>query len=310
VTDLSGYTDFLELWAQIARGEAVDYAKLPDNWTRQPAKYFPTINKEPTPPPPFEVLATPQLGPSAYLLVPSTVSRWNITKSAMAQLKNDFSPKDNAEEWISSGDALASLICGAITRARQAGNVERLEGRSSDESQQETIAMAADGRERATNGTMKGKYLGNFNCLWSLDASRDDLLSPTSESGGRVALAVRKGLQRELSPEAIANKIAFFESPQNMQPPGRVAWSADLILTNWSRFDLQGPSLDFGWGKPFLATSGVGGSFPPGYSVMTQNKEMGDFSVLMTVEHAGDEAIRADPLLNKYATLVPVDPSA
>ncbi|KAI8884072.1 hypothetical protein K501DRAFT_218388 [Backusella circina FSU 941] len=301
VTDLSGYTDFLELWALIARGETVDYTRLPDDWTRQPAKYFPTIDKEPTPPPPFEVLSSPQLGPPAYLLVPSVVTRWSIKKDAMAQLKHDFSPKDDAE-WISSGDALASLICGAITRARQAGNIVRLEGRSSEASQNEKIAMAADGRERATNGTMK--YLGNFNCLWSLDASREDLLSPTSESGGRIALAIRKGLQCELSPEAIANKIAFFESPQNMQPPGRVAWSADLILTNWSRFDLQGASLDFGWGKPFLATSGVGGSFPPGYSVMTQNKETGDFSILVTVEHAGDEAIRADVLMNKYASLV------
>jgi hypothetical protein len=29
VTDLRGYLDFVEIWAKLARGEAIDFAKYP-----------------------------------------------------------------------------------------------------------------------------------------------------------------------------------------------------------------------------------------------------------------------------------------
>ncbi|KAG0247112.1 hypothetical protein BG011_001998 [Mortierella polycephala] len=314
VTDLRGFLDFLELWAQLTRGEPVDFTRIPDDWTHTPGRFFSGLTREstgstpPPPPPPFKVLPTPATGPPPYLLVPSEVSRWKFTKSSMEQLKSDFSPSASeghkSDLWISSGDALAALVCGVITRARENANVARLQGRSSLESEVEEVAMAADGRNRSPQGNISGRYFGNFNTLWSTAVSRPDLLSPTCDSASRVALAIRAGLNLQLSPEAIADKISFFEDPQNTKPPGRIDLSADLILTNWCRFDLQGPKLDFGWGKPFCATAGGGTVFPPGYCMMTQEKDSGDVSVMMTVELEGVDGLKADSLLNKYATPV------
>ncbi|KAI7817751.1 transferase [Gamsiella multidivaricata] len=321
VADLRGFLDFLELWAQLARGEAVDFTKIPDDWSHNPGRFFPGLISESTvptsPPPPFMVLPAPATGPPPFLLAPSEITRWKFTKSSMERLKSDFSPSASASAsskehksdlWISSGDALAALLCGVITRARNNANVARLQGRSSLESQTEEIAMAANGRDRSPLD-MSGRYFGNFNTLWSATVSRADLSSPICESGSRVALAIRNALNLQLSPEAIAYKISFFEAPQNTQPPGRIDWFADIILTNWCQFDLQGPKLDFGWGKPFCATAGGGSVYPPGYCMMTQEKDSGDVFVMMTVEKEGADGLKADSLLNKYATPVPVHPS-
>lgn len=320
VTDLRGFLDFLELWAQLARGETIDFSKIPDDWSHNPGRFFSGLIKEstvptPPPPPPFTLLPAPATGPSPYLLAPSEISRWIFTKSSMERLKRDFSPfassKDHKSDlWISSGDALAALLCGVITRARKNANVARLQGRSSLESQTEKIAMAADGRERSPQRNMTGgRYFGNFNPLWSATVSRSDLLSLTCESASRVALAMRNALNLQLSPEAIAYKISFFEAPENTKPPGRIELSADVILTNWCRFDFQGPKLDFGWGKPFSSTNGSGSTYPPGYCIMTQEKDSGDVFVMMTVEQEGADGLKADSLLNKYATLVSGHPS-
>jgi hypothetical protein len=166
--------------------------------------------------------------------------------------------------------------------------------------------MAADGRTRAPQGNMSGgHYFGNFVSLCGINVSRADLLSATCESASRIALSIRNNLKDALSPEAIANRISAFENTQNTKPRGRIVWTADVITTNWCQFDLQGPKLDFGWGKPFSATSGGGSIYPPGYSIMTQEKHSGDVYVLMTVELKGAEALKADSLLTKYATLVP-----
>ena len=161
--------------------------------------------------------------------------------------------------------------------------------------------MAADGRGRAPQGNMLGRYFGNFNLLPSATVSHSDLISLTSESASRVALEIRNAINIQLSPEAIADKISFFEAPQNT---GLISWSADVVMTNWCRFDLQGPKLDFGWGKPFFATAG-GGTYPPGYIRLMQEKSSGDITVMMSVEQVGGDGLKADMMLNKYARLVP-----
>ncbi|KAL9538265.1 hypothetical protein MBANPS3_011064 [Mucor bainieri] len=309
VTDLRGTLDFLELWAQINRGEPIDFSHIPDDWAHTPGRFFRGLTPASAPkaPSPFFLLDKPALGPPAYLLVPSAVTFWTLTRQDMTRLKKDFSPPSDPTTtetaWISSGDALASLLCGAITRAREQASVPRVEGRSSKEAPHEQVAMAADGRDRAPNNDMAGgHYFGNFNPLWNATISRSDLLDATPASASRVALAVRTALTKELSPEAIGYKMSFLEDPANKQPPGRISWSADLILTNWCKNDIKGPKLDFGWGKAFHATSGSGGSFPPGYCLMTHDHDTGDTTVLMTVEKEGVHALRSDALLNRYGT--------
>eukprot|EP01126_Amoeba_proteus_P001860 TRINITY_DN10580_c0_g1_i2.p1 TRINITY_DN10580_c0_g1~~TRINITY_DN10580_c0_g1_i2.p1 ORF type:complete len:471 (-),score=86.20 TRINITY_DN10580_c0_g1_i2:418-1830(-) len=310
VVDLSGYLDFLEVWAELARGETINLSKIPADWTRTPGRFFPCrVNTKSTSPPGFKVLPVPPTeGPS---FSPAAVTRWKFTKNAVERLKSDFSPStysleehNQADLWISSGDALATLSWGVITRARKSANLPRSEvfGGSSLESQTETLAMAADGRDRSPQGNMLNRqYFGNFNVLPIITVPRSDLLSLTFSSSSRVALQIRNALKVQLSSEAITEKISFMEDLKNVKPPGHIAWTADVVLTNWCRFDLQGTKFDFGWGKPFYATAGSGGLFPPGYVMLMQDKSSGDVFVMMTVEREGVDHLKADALLNKYA---------
>jgi hypothetical protein len=250
------------------------------------------------------VLSTPQ-GPPPFLLAPAVATRWKFTKSALERLKNDLSPFDKPGLWISTGDAIAALLCCIITCARENANVPRLQGRSNVESQVETFMMAADGRDRAPQGNMiDGRYFGNFNPLFQTTVPRPNLLSLTLESTSHVALAIREALHLQLSPKSIADKIAFFEDPKNTKPPGRISWTADIIMTNWCRFDLQGPKLDFGWGRPFYATSGGGNFYPPGYVLMTQEKSSGDIVAMVSVELEAANGLKTNYLLNQYAKLI------
>ena len=111
----------------------------------------------------------------------------------------------------------------------------------------QNITMFADGRDRAPNKSMaRGQYFGNFSNVCGMTVSLSDLLSLAPESAGRIALAIRSNLGCQLSPRAIAQRIAFFEDPRYTHPPGRIAWAADIIPNNWCRFDTQCPQLDFG----------------------------------------------------------------
>ena len=305
VTDLCGFLDFLEVWAQIARDETIDFSTIPNDWSHTPGRFFSDLTKkttQDTSPPGFSVLPTPATEPPAYFLAPTEISRWIFTKTAVEQLKNDFSP--SSDQWISSGDALAALLWGVITRARENANVPP---RFDPQSSTETILLAADGRERSPQGNMRNRqYFGNFNPLFRAIASRSDLLSLTNESASRVALEIRNALRVQLSPEAINEKISFFENPQNAKPPGRIVFAADVIMTNWCRFDLQSAKFDLGWGKPFFATAGgfPGPACPPGYILLTQEKNSSEILLLIAVEQQAADALKADSLLNKYATLV------
>ncbi|KAG2194868.1 hypothetical protein INT47_002662 [Mucor saturninus] len=307
ITDLCGYLDFLKLWSKLARGEAADFTKIPTSWFHNPGRFFSEADNYTSgnPPPPFEVHSAPLTGPQALLLATSNFTRWKITKSSLQRLKQDLSPSA-PEKWISSGDALVAIISGAITRARESKKVKRLEGRSPEESQIEAISMAADGRERAPEGNMaEGQYFGNFNVLLSSEVCRSDLLSSTNEAASRVALAIRNTLNAELSPEAVKSKISFFEDPKNIEPPGRISWTVDVIFTNWCKFDLKSKDYDLGWGKPFLATDGAGCIFPPGYCLLTKDYDTSDIFMLITVEEEAADKLIRDLMLNVYAEREP-----
>ncbi|KAJ3037551.1 hypothetical protein HDV00_001596 [Rhizophlyctis rosea] len=307
VTDLAGFMDFLELWSLIARSPAtpIDFSKIPSDWTHTPSRFFPgLIHSSPTAPPPpgYVILPNPPTAPPAHLMAGSAITRWKLTKADVTRLKDDFSPSDK-QSWISSGDAIATLLCSAVARSRERASIPRYEGRSTPESNVEVLAMAADGRERSPNGSMlNGQYLGNVNPLFFTTLPRSTLASSTAESLSQVAVAIRTEVTNQLSTTALASKISFFEKPDTYHP-WRIVWSTDIIMTNWCKFDLSGPKLDVGWGKPFLATNG-GGSFPPGYILTTQEKETGDISAMVTVEVGALEALRGDETMKKYATLV------
>ena len=306
VTDLRGYLDFVETWSKLARGETIDFSKMPTSWLRTPMKYFDGLHTQagvPVPPPGYSVLPNPPTDPPSFAA--SEITYWNFTKQDVEKIKEEFSPIANnfistPDQWISSGDALASLCWGAITRARRDGSIPRS---TMSDSRNERLAMAADGRDRAPRGDMQGSYFGNFNLLISASVLRDDLMLPTPEASSRVALGIRQAIRDQLNPKAVAHKISFYEAPENAKPPGRIIWFGDVVMTNWCRFDLTGPNVDFGWGEPFRATAG-GDVYPPGYVRMLQDKNSGDISVLVTIEVPAAEYLRSDSLLRKYGTLI------
>ncbi|KAG9319146.1 hypothetical protein KVV02_007462 [Mortierella alpina] len=68
VADFRAFLDFLEFWAQTARDESIDYARIPDDWSRNPGRFFSKVESTahaPPPPPSFTVLPTPATGPPA-----------------------------------------------------------------------------------------------------------------------------------------------------------------------------------------------------------------------------------------------------
>lgn len=307
-TDLRGFLNFLELWAQINRGEDIDFTTISTNWTRDPIRFFAGVDADlanPPTPPGFMIVPPADADAPSYITQPAAVTRWTISKASMERLKTDFLPS-TSDSWISSGDAISTLLWGVLTRARHSAGIGRTAiGRSSEESQTETLIAAADGRDRAPDGNMmNGQYFGNFNPLYATTVARSDLLSLESEAASRVALAIRNALKAQLVPSKLAEKIQFLENAQNRKPPARVGFAADVIMTNWSRNDLQGPKMDFGEGRPFVVTAGAGSSFPPAFILLTQDKVSGDSAVLLTVEADAVALMNGDRLLNQYATLV------
>jgi len=299
VTDLRGYLDFVEIWATLARGQAIDFSKVPTDWLHTPMNYFDGLYTQAgvaPPPPGYSVLLSPPTDLPSFAA--SEITYWKFTKQDIEKLKNEFSPSDSASDlWISSGDAIASLCWGAVARARKDGDIPRS---PMSDPQNDRLAMAADGRDRAPCRNMIGAYYGNFNLLITFLAPRDDLLLPTAEAGSRIALAIRQAIHDQLNPKSIAHKIAFYEATENT---GRIIWFGDVIMTNWCKFDLAGPNVDFGWGKPFRATAG-GDVYPPGYVRIMQDKSSGDVLVLVTVEVPAARYLKADPLLRRYGVLV------
>lgn len=305
VTDLRGYLDFVETWSKLARGEIIDFSKMPTSWLRTPMKYFDGLHTQtgmPAPPPGYSVLPNPSIHPLSFAT--SEITYWRFSKQDVEKIKDEFSPMTNnistPDQWISSGDALASLCWGAITRARRDGSIPRS---TRSDSRNENLTMAADGRDRAPRGDMQGSYFGNFNLPTTVSVLRDDLMLPTPEASARVALGIRQAIRDQLNPKAIAHKISFCEAPENTKLLGRIISSGDVIMTNWCRFDLAGPNVDFGWGKPFRATGG-GDVYPPGFVRMLQDKNSGDISVLVTIDVPAAEYLKSDSLLRKYGTLI------
>jgi hypothetical protein len=301
-TDLAGYVCFLHLWAKLSRGETVDLSNIPTDWSHTPGRFFakPT-DMSPPPPVGYRLLPAP---PTEIPFFPEAEAQgWLMPSTSLIKLKKDFAPEGKGL-WISSGDAIVALLWGVITRARETAKIPRTGGmgRSSEESGVETIAMAADGRERSPGKKMVGtSYFGNFNLLFQTTCSRSDLLSQDPKHASRVALALRRSLTEQLSAEAIPNRIRFFENSDNIKPPGRIAWSADTIATNWSKFDLEGEEMSLGFGRPFETTSG-GGPFPGGFFRILQKHETGDLFIIITIEKPGGDAMKKDGLFTQYAT--------
>ncbi|KAI9493122.1 hypothetical protein BDB00DRAFT_939176 [Zychaea mexicana] len=71
--------------------------------------------------------------------------------------------------------------------------------------------------------------------VWAQLAPRDNLLSPTSEAGGKVALTIRNGLGAQNSEKTIADYISFFEYRKGIDLN---TWMVDAISSSYCRFDL------------------------------------------------------------------------
>jgi hypothetical protein len=125
---------------------------------------------------------------------------------------------------------------------------------------------------------------------------RETLLSQVSLSD--AALAVRRALLSQLSPSALASKLAFIE---NSPSPSQLVPTIDVALTNWSKYRFAGGSeLDFGWGAPTAASPGAV-AFPPGTIHIMEHGGQGDLRVTVSVEREAGESFQGDEEFWTYA---------
>ncbi|KAA1473424.1 transferase-domain-containing protein [Dentipellis sp. KUC8613] len=293
VSDLQGYLDFLFTWAKIARGEPVMPSSVPHTWARTPLQYFTGIAAPPPASlPGYTVLdapAPPPPGPPK----PAAQIRYFVSDSNMKALKAECKPRLDTDgvPWISSGDALTALLWRASTRCRHGAGVK--------DGDRDVLGMAVDGRDRSEGkGMMNGQYFGNFIVGAALDLPTEMLLRKGADGLWRVAGAIRKGLTEQTTPEIIKAKVEFIQS---VEPFGRLMQQYDTMLSNWSRFPLTGPSLDFGWGAPTGYAIGDT-QFPAGVLSILGAKG-GVLSVLAMEEEAAELA-RNDEELLKYGKFV------
>ncbi|TFY72327.1 hypothetical protein EVG20_g665 [Dentipellis fragilis] len=293
VSDLQGYLDFLFTWAKIARGESIAPSSVPRTWARTPLQYFAEIS---TPPfsslPGYTVLDAPPPPPPGPPK-PAAQIRYFVSDNNLKALKADCKPRTDTDgvPWISSGDALTALLWRASTRCRH--------GVGAKNEERDILGMAVDGRDRSQGkGMMNGQYFGNFIVGAALELPTDTLLRKGTDGLSQVASAIRKGLTEQTTPEIIKAKVEFIQS---VEPCGRLMQQYDTMLSNWSRFPLTGPSLDFGWGVP---TGYAIGDTPFPAGVLSILGAKGGLLCVLAVEEEAAELARSDEELLKYGEFV------
>ncbi|KAI9276725.1 transferase [Phascolomyces articulosus] len=318
VSDLHSLLDFVQVWALIARDEPIDYSRIPNDWARSPSRFFPFYDKKFTVPPAWSVHPHPvpieKVLEHAY--VPGKATVWSITRNSIHQLKTDILSSSSFKNsnksgfpcnslWISKSDALTALLSGALTRSRESNtNIKRPWGRSDPGSKVEKINISCNCRSRAPQGMIQShNYFGNLVKMTESAILREDLLSPTIDATGGVALTIRTALNQELTPHTIANYLAFFDPKEMVKPLARLQLNWDILFSNWCQFDLTNAGLDFGWGKPFKGCPDSNDS-TPGVCIVMNGEVPGDILISLGVELSCVEKLKADPLLTKYATLV------
>ncbi|KAI9499138.1 hypothetical protein BDB00DRAFT_866627 [Zychaea mexicana] len=225
----------------VASSLAVESLKVPHDWCRIPHRVFPSLPQgEPTTTPPaFAPLSSSAASGLDRFLAPYKATRWRNFKNALATLKADLSPPVISCQWISSGNAVTSLVFGAKIKTETLVLPYRTRYR---------LPEAKEDLEGQHDG---GNYFGNlYNLCRSTVA---DLLSSAVEEGAaRDAFAIRADLNAQLTPEAITNQIAFFKDNRATRSPDiEIASTADFLVSNLCRLDLQGSELNFGWENSF-----------------------------------------------------------
>ncbi|KAF9076644.1 hypothetical protein BDP27DRAFT_1414496 [Rhodocollybia butyracea] len=197
-----------------------------------------------------------------------------------------------------------------MTRARQS-TPNKVSLYTSNHPEMESMGVAVDGRERIGLGPSTpggpSKYFGNLNLSLAVYAPRKDLLEVSLEATARVAFAIRKTIQDEMTLEAIAARVAFIEAQVEVTKPHttqRIVLEGDCRSTNWSKYDLT--KFDFGFGDNVKSVhSIVGTKLIYGAGMLLIVKGSGGLVVASTVEKEADAMLEIDPLLRMYAELLP-----
>ncbi|KAJ3777429.1 transferase [Lentinula raphanica] len=309
--DLASYMDFIRTWHQISRKELEEIV-LPVTWSRD-LKLATPVEIPPTMPgililPPN--LTSPPLIPALRIF---DGLRWFISDAKLAQLKLDcttlISTQDPVKFWISTSDAFTALVWGAMTRGRQ-DIPTKTPMFTNQDADLESLGVAVDGREMIGLGSPRAgsssRFFGNLNLSVAVYHPRVDLLQTTLEATSRVALAIRKTIQDETTPDAIASRAAFIASQVEATRPvtnQRMVLEGDCRSTNWVKHDLS--KFDFGLAprvKPVSTALGTKTVYPAGMFLITRGS--GGLIVATTVEKEADVLLSSDPLLTKYAEIL------
>ncbi|KAE9398277.1 hypothetical protein BT96DRAFT_995038 [Gymnopus androsaceus JB14] len=302
--DLTSYMDFIDAWAQLSRGEDLaTYSSL--SWTRNfnnlspPAAVPSTI--------PGIMILSPSSGPPP---IPTEFRqgdglRWFISDTNLAKLKADcmdLVKKKQVNSWLSSSDALTALMWGAMTRAQHAISNNIDPTRTVD-----SMNLAVNGRERIPGlGPLEAggpsRYFGNLNLFLMVYTPRVDLLEASLGAMSRVALAIRKTLHDNTTPEAIAARVAFIEAQVEAKKQMLVELG-DCMTTSWSKYDMT--SFDFGLGLDVQSvgtTIGTKATYPTGMIHIT--RASGGLIVTTIMKKEADELLKMDSVLTRYAQAI------
>ena len=202
-------------------------------------------------------------------------------------LKSACAP-EHGDGWLSTGDAVTAMLWRSLTRARQRAGIPA--GNSA------VLAIAVDGRAREPDGRMTGgQYFGNFNVGVVATPAADDLVCGDLRAAAQL---VRGAVVTQTTAAHIVAKVALLEG---IWPVERIMPTFDVMMTNWTKFALTGPEMDFGWGSPLAATHGEA-SRPAGSLTVLQVEEGQKLIIEIEVEAA--DLFKKDEDVLKYSELI------
>eukprot|EP00026_Physarum_polycephalum_P007529 Phypoly_transcript_07592.p1 GENE.Phypoly_transcript_07592~~Phypoly_transcript_07592.p1 ORF type:complete len:444 (+),score=71.06 Phypoly_transcript_07592:210-1541(+) len=273
---------FVEKWSRVARKLDVERPLLDRSVLRPDSS--PLVDSHPE----YYTTTTPPAH------VPIEAKRLVLTFSPekVAELKSAANAGLAAGRWVSTNDAIVTLVWRVLTRARGLGaGVETACG------------IAIDGRKRweTTLGDM-AQYFGNFVTYPRISS---DAASLTNSTLGTAALLIREHVEK-MNRARFQSSLNWLDRVVDKTTiQGNFKFDKDIFISSWQTFPIY--DCDFGWGKPTkallhaFAMDGICLVLPRGPA---NDADINGLEVHLDVATPNVEKVAKDPELTRFAAVV------